>query len=128
MSTSIYKLVKHLASLLGPHLGNFLYHVRNSEDFGHTMDPLWINLMDTISFHVILLTLHQDAEQGCLESWLFHHIHTSSFFCFSVLFHRQGCHGLTAVTCDCQLLQSTGPSAGSITFVTLMDQKTERLP
>jgi hypothetical protein len=30
-----YRPAKHLASVLGPHLGNFLHHVRSSENLPH---------------------------------------------------------------------------------------------
>jgi hypothetical protein len=47
-----YSLTKHLTSLLGPHLGNSLYHVINSEDFIHTLDTDWSTLVTSTASHL----------------------------------------------------------------------------
>jgi len=92
--------------------GNFSHHVRNSEDHVCTLDTLQVNQKDIlISFDVSLFTsmLIRDAMDLIFDKdnvGLFHQVLTSLIFCFnSSSVNRQGCHGFTTVTCDCQLLQ-----------------------
>jgi hypothetical protein len=70
-----YGLAKHLAGLLGSHLGLTSHHVKNSEDFAQTLDTLHVGSKDIlVNFDVIslftrvplndaldLLTRHFDA-------------------------------------------------------------------
>jgi hypothetical protein len=63
--TPTYRWEKYVASLPGPHLDNFPHHVRNSEDFSHTLGALlgptkW--LPNHKQWHC--LSLHEDAEWG----------------------------------------------------------------
>jgi hypothetical protein len=93
-----YGLEKHLAGLLGSQLGQLQHHVKNSKEFVHTLDTLCISPEDILlSFNIISLFTRaplKDALNLLIRRFnedmiLFHHVLTSSIFCFNGQFHEQ---------------------------------------
>jgi hypothetical protein len=72
--------------------------LRNSEDFIHILDILWVNIKGIfITFDVILLftkvpirdALNLLSQKFDTDVRLFDHVLTSSFFCFNGHFYEQ---------------------------------------
>jgi hypothetical protein len=94
-----YSLAKHLAGLLGSHIGSSPHHVRKSTEFVHTLGSLHVGLQDImVSFDVVsLFTRVPIRETMSLLSrhfgedilTLFRHVLTSSYFCFAGQFYEQ---------------------------------------
>jgi len=111
-----YRLSKYLSSLLEPCLGNSLHHVRNSEDVIHTQGSLWDQLNSIIvSYWYCQSVLTRVPTRHSLNLvsavwWrqfytVLPYPHFLLLFLWPVLWTGgQSFHGLTAVTCDCQLL------------------------
>jgi hypothetical protein len=99
IDVSTYHLAKHLAELLGSHIGNFPHHVKNSTDFVCTLSSLRAVLHDImVSFDVVLLftrvptretmsLLGRHYEEDILT--LFCHVLTSSYLSFTGQFYEQ---------------------------------------
>jgi hypothetical protein len=94
-----YRLAKHLAGLLGSHIGSSPHHVRNSTECVHTLGSLHVGLQDImVSFDVVSLftrvpigetisLLSRHFEEDILT--LFRHVLTSSYFRIAGQFYEQ---------------------------------------
>jgi hypothetical protein len=98
IGASTYRLAKHLAGLLGSHIGSSPHHVRNSTEFVHNLGSLRVCPQDMmVSFEVVSLftrvpiretmsLLSRHFEEDILTP--FRHVLTSSYFSFAGQFYE----------------------------------------